>query len=72
MAHPETSFHYLQWGFPGGPMIKNALPMQELRRQGSILGGDFLENDKPLSILCLKIPWTEAVGYSPWGLGSQT
>ena len=19
----ETSFHYLQWGFPGGPMVKN-------------------------------------------------
>ena len=54
------------WGFPGGIVVKNPLPMQET----SEMWVQFLSQEDPLeeemascsSILARKIPWTEEPG----------
>ena len=56
-------------GFPGGAVVKNLLPMQEMQVQ-PLDWEDPLEKEIAThsSILAGKIPWTEDSGsYSPWG-----
>ena len=56
-------------GFPGGSVVKNYLPMQEMQVQ-SLGQEDPLEEEMAnhTSIFARIIPWTEKLeGYSPWG-----
>ena len=56
-------------GFPGGSVVKNCLPMQEMKVR-SLGGEDPLEKEMttPSSILVWEIPRTEGlVGYNPCG-----
>ena len=54
--------------FPGGSMVKNLPPRQEIWVR-SLGGEDPLEEGMATCsrILAWGIPWTEDTGYSPWG-----
>ena len=56
-------------GFPGGSVVKNCLPVQEMRVR-SLAQEDPLEKEMAnhSSILTWEIPWTQEPGrlYSPW------
>ena len=60
---PSVLFSKPSWGFPGGSVVKNPLPMQGpwVRSLGQ---EDPLEEETTTcsSILAWKIPWTEAPG----------
>ena len=53
-----------RWGFPGGPVVKNPLPMQAARDRSSIpgVGKSLRRRATHSSIVAWRIPWTEAPG----------
>ena len=64
-------FYVMAWGFQGGTVVKNCLPIQKIRVH--FLGQEDpmeLETAIHFSILAWKIPWTEEPG-GPQSLGLQ-
>ena len=59
-------------GFPGGSVVKNCLPLQEIQVQS--LGGEYPLKEEMAthsSILEWKIPWTEAPGRLVHGVTKE-